>query len=324
MDDMILDRCALKQEINSLKQTISNQVKEKGSLLQTFNVFKKESKEKENKYMDKEISLEKKIKELDNIIYKVGQSAQTMHMLMKPQVFYDDTYKQALDVMNIMIHVDYVLANALPTDNKCLVHGNLEIERLEQKNDHLFELILSQDIVHICVNSLVSCNDYREMKQVEHARALRPLDSDLDSAYKIVQRIQEVLIYVKDTCPSLMKTSEKLVAVTPLNENKKVRMKSSTSASRSQPSGNTKNNRILQTTSSNMKNKVEDYHRRVKCLSSKSKVVVSKISNNSGSNQSWGSNVLDVPSTSLVDFRLSKLFCGIWTLDAPSICADIK
>ncbi|GKB18815.1 hypothetical protein Tco_0852738 [Tanacetum coccineum] len=71
------------------------------SLLQTFNVFKKESKEKESKYMDKEIDLEKKIKELDNIVYKVGQSAQTVRMLTNPQVFYDDTHKQALGYQNM-------------------------------------------------------------------------------------------------------------------------------------------------------------------------------------------------------------------------------
>ncbi|GJW05203.1 hypothetical protein Tco_1564059 [Tanacetum coccineum] len=236
-------------------------------------------------------------------------------------------------VMNIVTRADSVLANVLLADNKCLVHDNLEIKILEQENDHLFKLLLSQDIVHICVNSLDSRNDCWEMQQifideynenlmlkaelakkgqmldlvplapkllndrdahidyikhsrehadilheiVEHARALRPLDSDLDSACKIVQRIQEVLVYVKDTCPSLTKPSEKLVVVTPLNKNKKVRfaeaatsssntkkqadsyntqdsnkpmlpsigMKSSTSASRSQPSGNTKNNMIL-------------------------------------------------------------------------------
>ncbi|GJY85157.1 hypothetical protein Tco_0499183 [Tanacetum coccineum] len=50
--------------------------------------------------MDKEIDLEKKIKELDNIVYKVVQSAQTVHILTKPQVFYDDTYKQALGYQN--------------------------------------------------------------------------------------------------------------------------------------------------------------------------------------------------------------------------------
>ncbi|GKB11759.1 hypothetical protein Tco_0845682, partial [Tanacetum coccineum] len=100
MDDMIMEKLALKQQFDSLEQNISNQIKEKESLLQTLTVFKKESKEKESKYMDKEIDLEKKIKELDNIVYKVGQSAQTVHMLTKPQVYFDDTHKQALGYQN--------------------------------------------------------------------------------------------------------------------------------------------------------------------------------------------------------------------------------
>ncbi|GKF77681.1 hypothetical protein Tco_0230151 [Tanacetum coccineum] len=100
MDDMIKEKLALKQQIDSLEQNLSNQIKEKESLLQTFIVFKNESKEKESKYMDKEINLEKKIKEPDNIVYKVGQSAQTVHMLTKPQVFHDDTQQQALGYQN--------------------------------------------------------------------------------------------------------------------------------------------------------------------------------------------------------------------------------
>nr|GEV46014.1 hypothetical protein [Tanacetum cinerariifolium] len=59
---------------------------------------------------------------------------------------------------------------------------------------------------------------------VENARALSPLDSNLDYACKYGQRLQEVLVYVKDTCPCLIKPSEKLVAVTPVNKNKKVRL----------------------------------------------------------------------------------------------------
>ncbi|GJT29868.1 hypothetical protein Tco_0910143 [Tanacetum coccineum] len=100
IDDMIKEKLALKQQIDSIEQNISNQIKEKESLLQTFTVIKNKSKEKKSKYMDKEIDLEKKIKELGNIVYKVGQSAQTMHMLTKPQVFYDDTHKQALGYQN--------------------------------------------------------------------------------------------------------------------------------------------------------------------------------------------------------------------------------
>ncbi|GKE95110.1 reverse transcriptase domain-containing protein, partial [Tanacetum coccineum] len=96
MDDMIKEKLALKEQVDSLKQNLSKQIKEKKCLLQTFNVFKSESKEKEDKYMENEIDLEKKIKDPDNIIYKVGQSAQTVHMLTKPQAFYDNIHKQAL------------------------------------------------------------------------------------------------------------------------------------------------------------------------------------------------------------------------------------
>ncbi|GJT21318.1 retrovirus-related pol polyprotein from transposon TNT 1-94 [Tanacetum coccineum] len=97
MDDIIREKLALKEQIDSLEQNLSKQIKEKESVLQTLAVFKNESKEKENKYMENEIDLENKIKELDNIICKVGQSTQTVHMLTKPQVFYDNTHKQALE-----------------------------------------------------------------------------------------------------------------------------------------------------------------------------------------------------------------------------------
>ncbi|GJR24834.1 hypothetical protein Tco_0973361 [Tanacetum coccineum] len=80
MDDMIKEKLALKEQVDSLEKNLSKQIKGNDSLLQTFIVFKNESKEKENKYMENEIDLEKKIKELDNIIFKVGQYAQTVHM----------------------------------------------------------------------------------------------------------------------------------------------------------------------------------------------------------------------------------------------------
>ncbi|GJX31360.1 retrovirus-related pol polyprotein from transposon TNT 1-94 [Tanacetum coccineum] len=100
MDDMIKEKIALKEQVDSLEQNLSKQIKEKECLLQTFTVFKSESKEKEDKYMENEIDLEKKIKELDNILFKVGQSAQTVHMLTKPQAFYDNIHKQALGYQN--------------------------------------------------------------------------------------------------------------------------------------------------------------------------------------------------------------------------------
>ncbi|GJU94248.1 hypothetical protein Tco_1319004 [Tanacetum coccineum] len=52
---------------------------------------------------------------------------------------------------------------------------------------------------------------------------------------------------------------------------------------------------------------------------SESKVLKSVSANKKEPNQSWGSIVSDVPSSSLDKCRSSKLFFGIWTLAAPSI-----
>ncbi|GKC11976.1 hypothetical protein Tco_1008758 [Tanacetum coccineum] len=75
-------------------------VKEKESLSTTLTVFKTECKEKESNYMDKEIVLENQNKELENTLCKLYRSTQAMHMLTKPQVFYDNTHKQALGYQN--------------------------------------------------------------------------------------------------------------------------------------------------------------------------------------------------------------------------------
>nr|GEW03284.1 hypothetical protein [Tanacetum cinerariifolium] len=72
MDDLTQNKNAkleaFQQEIDTLKETLSNNVKEKEYLSTTLNVFKTESKEKESKYIDKKIVLKKQNKELENII----------------------------------------------------------------------------------------------------------------------------------------------------------------------------------------------------------------------------------------------------------------
>ncbi|GJT28984.1 hypothetical protein Tco_0909259 [Tanacetum coccineum] len=57
-------------EIERLKQTLSEQVQEKDSLMKTVSDLKNDLKMEENRNIDREIALEKKIKQLDNIIFK--------------------------------------------------------------------------------------------------------------------------------------------------------------------------------------------------------------------------------------------------------------
>ncbi|GJU95701.1 retrovirus-related pol polyprotein from transposon TNT 1-94 [Tanacetum coccineum] len=144
---------------------------------------------------------------------------------------------------------------------------------------------------------------------VEQGKSQNPLNTSLDSACKYTKQIQELLIIIGQTCPSFNNSSEKLVAVTPKNKDKRVRftepvtssgntitktastsnlvsnkpmlsstgVKPSTSASGSQPSGNTKKDKIQQTPSSTQKNKVEAHPRKVKSsLKNKDCVVAPK------------------------------------------------
>ncbi|GKD51922.1 retrovirus-related pol polyprotein from transposon TNT 1-94 [Tanacetum coccineum] len=96
-NDIVSDSCAQSVEIDRLKRTLSEHLKEKESLMKMVTLLKNDFKTEESRNIDREIALEKKIKQLDNIVFKRDQFAQTAHMLTKPQFFYDHTTKQALD-----------------------------------------------------------------------------------------------------------------------------------------------------------------------------------------------------------------------------------
>nr|GEU42806.1 integrase, catalytic region, zinc finger, CCHC-type, peptidase aspartic, catalytic [Tanacetum cinerariifolium] len=399
-------KLVLQEQVDSLEQNLFKQIKEKECLLQTFTDFKRESKEKEAKNIENEIDLEKKIKELDNIIFKVGQSALAVHMLTKPQGFYDNIHKQALCYQNpfylkkaqrikptlydgIVISakhvvmpviddketlileeesrskmakkdkdpeaikqknsnkpIDYVFKEQFDSIKKTRVHSKEQSASLNDKvnlkstenedlkaeiQDKVFVItslkndlrrIKRKEIVDIAAqkpsaNTIVPGMfkldleplaprllknreihlEYLKNTQeqadilrgiVKQAKAKQPLDNALNFACKHAQRIQELLVYVQDTCPNAIKPSAKKVADTPKNKVKKVifaepltsssnikqvessttsdsktpvlspiGLKCSTSNCGSIPSANKKNDRISQTPSRNMKYKVK-------------------------------------------------------------------
>ncbi|GJU60733.1 integrase, catalytic region, zinc finger, CCHC-type containing protein [Tanacetum coccineum] len=134
---------------------------------------------------------------------------------------------------------------------------------------------------------------------VERARKQNPSEPRLDSACKFTNHVQELLVYVCQTCPCFKELSEKLVVVTHMNKVKKVRfseprtssgnvkqvesskttdsnthvllstgLKCSTSTCRSQPTRNKRNDRISQTLSETQKPKIKVYSMRPKQVKS--------------------------------------------------------
>nr|GEV17243.1 hypothetical protein [Tanacetum cinerariifolium] len=68
--DNVSDSCAQSVEIDHLKQTLSEHLKEKKSLMQTVTLLKNDFKKEESRNIDREIALEEMIKHLDNIVFK--------------------------------------------------------------------------------------------------------------------------------------------------------------------------------------------------------------------------------------------------------------
>nr|GEY40244.1 hypothetical protein [Tanacetum cinerariifolium] len=139
---------------------------------------------------------------------------------------------------------------------------------------------------------------------VESERLINPLNTSLDHACKYTKRIQELLIIIQQTCPCITDLGTKLVAVTPKNNHKQIRLTehipksgkitikttpstdvvsnthvlSSTgvnllsSASGSKSQDNIKNNRIQRTPRKDKKNKLEDHLRIVRPVLNKKNV----------------------------------------------------
>nr|GEU35691.1 reverse transcriptase domain-containing protein [Tanacetum cinerariifolium] len=88
------------QEIESLKHTLFEYLKEKESFEKKITILEDDLQKEESINIDRELALEKEVKELNNIMFKRNQSAQTVHMLTKPQVFYNHATRQALGFQN--------------------------------------------------------------------------------------------------------------------------------------------------------------------------------------------------------------------------------
>ncbi|GKA79929.1 retrovirus-related pol polyprotein from transposon TNT 1-94 [Tanacetum coccineum] len=89
-----------KEEVKVLNEGQNIDLKSNDNILDSITLLKNNFKKEESRNIDREIALEKMIKQLDNIVLKRDQYAQTVHMLTKPRFFYNHATKQALGFQN--------------------------------------------------------------------------------------------------------------------------------------------------------------------------------------------------------------------------------
>nr|GEU35894.1 hypothetical protein [Tanacetum cinerariifolium] len=150
-----------------------------------------------------EIAKKKLLLEIDRLLQQI-MSQDILLTMMNSTIFNDESVN-----MEIMRN---------ESCDKCL---NLDVELLKSQN---MNTDLLKREAHI--DYLNYTQEQADILQgiVKQAKANKPLDNALDFACKHAQRIQELLIYVRDTCPNAINLSGKKVAVTPKNKVKKVRI----------------------------------------------------------------------------------------------------
>ncbi|GJW39022.1 retrovirus-related pol polyprotein from transposon TNT 1-94 [Tanacetum coccineum] len=190
----IIYSCEQSIEINRLKQTLFEQLKENESLMQTVTLLKHDFKKEESRNIDREIAFEKKIKQLDNIVYKIDQLAQTVHKAqqLEPKLYDGNVIKNTSAIVIPDSEETLMLAeesrskmllkqqdpmvlekkvNTTPVDYVAMEQHRLESKTFEVKmnqvlneNERLLEQVINKDIVNIVVNSSVN-NAYVNVRE---------------------------------------------------------------------------------------------------------------------------------------------------------------
>ncbi|GJW25929.1 hypothetical protein Tco_0039740 [Tanacetum coccineum] len=200
MDDMIIEKLALKEQVDSLEQNLSKQIKEKENVLQSFGSFPK-------KYFEIN-DLKARLQDKDKTICELKDTIKSLRENTKEQNVNHD--KCELEPINK--ELENSVAKFLSENERMFKLDLVPLPpRLLQNRDaHIDYLRHTQE----------QANTLREI--VEQAKAKQPLDSELDFACKYATRIQELLAYVQDTCPNAITPSTKKVTVSPMNNVKKV------------------------------------------------------------------------------------------------------
>ncbi|GKA29235.1 hypothetical protein Tco_0715480 [Tanacetum coccineum] len=279
--------------------------------MQTVTLLKNDFKKEESRNIDREIALEKNYQIAGKILFfKRDQSAQyPVHKLrtpsLEPKLYDGNVIKNTSAIMipdsgeTLMLAKESRSKMLLKQKDPMIICSTNKAEQAfwSQNSMNSLDLTLSSRPTKVEVP--------KELPKVSMVNtSLKKLKHHL-AGFDVV----DLLTNISKTCPSINNSGEKLVAVTPKNKDKRVRftepvtssgntntktasssnlvsnkpmlsstgIKPSTSASGSQPSGNTKKDKIQQTPSSTQKNKVEAHPRKVKSsLKNKDCVVAPK------------------------------------------------
>nr|GEW64538.1 hypothetical protein [Tanacetum cinerariifolium] len=234
------------ETINALNQTILEMKNKLSTHQETISILSKQKeaqiklyKTQEDKELDKVNELENKVKVLDNLIYKTGQSVQTMNML----------------------------------NNKCRTSFAKPefLKKAQRENNRLYDIERSR-LSHINVNNGKSKESFHKQTTLLEKRMDEsiPLDKQCQSSLEIfkVKSYVKTIIYGAELCKQKIANRTYIGYIDPLIQ--KVIL--TTSISRPQLKSNPQGDRVMHNNSQGKKQVVEDHRRSVKLSKNKTSV----------------------------------------------------
>ncbi|GKA03185.1 retrovirus-related pol polyprotein from transposon TNT 1-94 [Tanacetum coccineum] len=91
---------SLKSELHSTQILLSSTVDHYKSKTEEVTLLKKDFKQKEDKFLEEFLDIQKLKDKIEDRLYKQDQSVQTVHMLCKPKSFYNEMHKVAIGYKN--------------------------------------------------------------------------------------------------------------------------------------------------------------------------------------------------------------------------------
>ncbi|GJR14644.1 retrovirus-related pol polyprotein from transposon TNT 1-94 [Tanacetum coccineum] len=279
-------------EIDHLKQTLSEHLKEKESLMQTVTLLKNNFKKEESRNIDREITLEKKIKQLDNILFKkINLYKLFTSQQLEPKLYDGNVIKNTSAFVIPDFEETLMLAeesqptlSSRPTKvevPKELLKVSMVNTSLKKLKHHLdgFDVVVKERTTTTAITEgswgfeyIKAC--FRD-EIILFVEALKDLFNTFDQYFiDELSKVQNVFHQMEQAMEQYRlesKTFEEEAAVLrdlvdhvkanyPLDHS----LEYACSASGLQPSGNTKKDKILRTPSSTQKNKVEAHLTTVK------------------------------------------------------------
>ncbi|GJZ87349.1 retrovirus-related pol polyprotein from transposon TNT 1-94 [Tanacetum coccineum] len=253
-NDNVSDSCAQSVEIDRLKQTLSEHLKEKESLIQTVSLLKDDFKKKESRNIDREIAFEKGSKQLDNNCFQNPFYLKKAQQL-EPKLYVGDIIEKTNPI--VIPDSEETLLLAEESRSKML---------LKQKDPIMFEKkVNTTPVNYATLNQLYKDFETRFVPQTELSaeqafwsqNSVNSPEPILSSRPTIVE-VPKELPKVSMVNTSLKKLKHHLAGFDVVVKERTTptaitEVKSSTSASGSQPSGNTKKDKIRLNANSELK-----------------------------------------------------------------------